>query len=93
MSGPPKAPSHLHLVRGNPSKRPLNKNEPKPEKWVPPTPKHFSKQEKYWFERIAEDLNASDILTHIDGMALELLIGAYVEWRKHREALEKELPS
>uniref|UniRef100_A0A3B0M1I3 Phage terminase small subunit P27 family n=1 Tax=Arsenophonus endosymbiont of Trialeurodes vaporariorum TaxID=235567 RepID=A0A3B0M1I3_9GAMM len=90
MSGPPKAPSNLRLVRGNPSKRPFNKNEPKPQKWVPPTPKHFSKQEKYWFERIAEDLDASDIITNIDGMALELLVGAYVEWRQHKDVIEKE---
>lgn len=30
MSGPPKTPTHLRLVRGNPSKRPINENEPKP---------------------------------------------------------------
>ncbi|WP_234809466.1 phage terminase small subunit P27 family [Candidatus Williamhamiltonella defendens] len=68
----------------------MNRNGPNPEKWVPSTPKHFSKQEKYWFERIAEDLNASDILTHIDGMALELLVGVYVEWRQHRDVIKKE---
>ncbi|SPY95678.1 phage terminase small subunit [Proteus mirabilis] len=49
MAGPPKTPSHLQLVRGNPSKRPINKKEPKPPKGVPPTPKHFTKQGKYWF--------------------------------------------
>jgi len=30
MPGPPKTPTHLALVKGNPSKRALNKNEPKP---------------------------------------------------------------
>ncbi len=30
MPGPPKTPTHLALVKGNPSKRPINKNEPKP---------------------------------------------------------------
>ncbi len=29
MSGPPKTPTHLRLVRGNPSKRAINKDEPK----------------------------------------------------------------
>ncbi|HBL5480846.1 TPA: phage terminase small subunit P27 family, partial [Enterobacter hormaechei] len=38
MSGPPKTPTHLRLVRGNPSKRPINENEPKPVAGVPPTP-------------------------------------------------------
>lgn len=49
MSGPPKTPTHLRLVRGNPSKRPINKNEPQPPKGVPPVPRHFDKQGKYWF--------------------------------------------
>ncbi|MEM8438009.1 phage terminase small subunit P27 family, partial [Morganella morganii] len=49
MPGPPKTPSHLRLVRGNPSKRPINKKEPKPPSGVPPTPKHFTRQGKYWF--------------------------------------------
>lgn len=30
MSGPPKTPTHLRLVKGNPSKRAINKNEPNP---------------------------------------------------------------
>lgn len=38
MSGPPKTPTHLRLVRGNPSKRPINNNEPKPPKGVPQFP-------------------------------------------------------
>ncbi len=37
MSGPPKTPTHLALVKGNPSKRPINKNEPKPRQGPPNT--------------------------------------------------------
>lgn len=90
MSGPPKTPTHLQLVRGNPSKRPINKNEPKPPAGVPTTPKHFSKQEKYWFKRLGEELDCMGVITTLDGMALELLIGAYVEWRTHRDFLDTE---
>lgn len=60
MSGPPKTPTHLRLVRGNPSKRAINKNEPEPPKGVPPTPKHFDKQGKYWFKRMAQQCASSD---------------------------------
>lgn len=35
MPGPPKTPTHLALVKGNPSKRPINKNEPKPRQGSP----------------------------------------------------------
>ena len=39
MPGPPKTPLHLRLVRDNPSKRPINGNEPKPAARVPPVAK------------------------------------------------------
>lgn len=90
MPGPPKTPTNLVVLRGNPSKRPINKKEPKPPSGVPPIPKHFSKQEKYWFKRLGEELDCMNVISTLDGMALELLIGAYVEWRKHRDVLEQE---
>ncbi|WP_447215654.1 P27 family phage terminase small subunit, partial [Citrobacter pasteurii] len=83
MSGPPKTPTHLRLVRGNPSKRPINTNEPKPPKGVPPVPKHFDKQGKYWFKRMAEELDAIGVISQLDGRALELLVEAYTEYRHH----------
>lgn len=73
MSGPPKTPTHLRLVRGNPSKRPINKNEPQPPKGVPPVPKHFDKQGKYWFKRMAEELDAIGVISQLDGEPLSCL--------------------
>ncbi len=90
MSGPPKTPSHLRLVRGNPSKRPINKDEPKPPKGVPPTPKHFDKQGKYWFKRLGDQLAGIGVLTELDGKALEMLVDAYVDYRLIKETLERE---
>ncbi|PHM45887.1 terminase [Xenorhabdus mauleonii] len=90
MSGPPKTPTHLRLVRGNPSKRPINKNEPQPPKGIPSTPKYFDKQGKYWFKRMAEELDAVGVLTQLDARALELLVEAYVEYRHHCDTLALE---
>ncbi|CAI1071885.1 phage terminase small subunit P27 family [Serratia fonticola] len=90
MSGPPKTPTHLRLVRGNPSKRAINKNEPKPPSGVPPTPKHFDKQGKYWFKRMAEELDALGVMSQLDGRALELLVEAYTEYRHHCDTLDRE---
>lgn len=90
MAGPPKTPSHLQLVRGNPSKRPINKNEPKPPSGVPPTPKYFDKRGKYWFKKIGEELNALGVMSQLDAKALELLVEAYVEYRHHCEVLDEE---
>ncbi|EBY3543669.1 phage terminase small subunit P27 family [Salmonella enterica subsp. enterica serovar Corvallis] len=90
MSGPPKTPTHLRLVRGNPSKRSINKNEPQPPKGVPPVPKHFDKQGKYWFKRMAEELDAIGVISQLDARALELLVEAYTEYRHHCETLDRE---
>ncbi|WP_276641326.1 phage terminase small subunit P27 family [Siccibacter turicensis] len=90
MPGPPKTPTYLALVKGNPSKRTLNKNEPKPPSGVPPTPKHFDKQGKYWFKRMADELNAIGVISQLDARALELLVEAYTEYRHHCDTLEVE---
>ena len=89
MSGPPKTPSHLRLVRGNPSKRPINKKAPKPPSRVPPVPKHFTKQGKYWFKRVGAALAAMGVMSSMDAKALELLIEAYTEYRQHCDTLDK----
>lgn len=90
MPGPPKTPTHLALVKGNPSKRSANKAEPKPASGVPPVPKHFDKMGKYWFKRIGEELDAVGVMTTLDGKALELLIEAYTEYRQHCDVLAEE---
>jgi len=90
MPGPPKTPTHLALVKGNPSKRGINKKEPKPPSGVPPIPKHLDKMGKYWFKRIGEELDAVGVMTTLDGKALELLIEAYTEYRQHCDVLTEE---
>lgn len=84
MSGPPKTPPRLHLIRGNPSKRPVKdskKTAKKDEKGLPKIPQHLGAQGKYWFRRMAEELNAEGIISQLDARALELLVEAYTEYR------------
>ncbi|HAX6155951.1 TPA: phage terminase small subunit P27 family, partial [Escherichia coli] len=93
MSGPPKTPPRLHLIRGNPSKRPvkdLKKTAKKDEKGLPKIPQHLGAQGKYWFRRMAEELNAEGIISQLDARALELLVEAYTEYRHHCETLDVE---
>lgn len=85
MSGPPKTPPRLHLIRGNPSKRPVKdhkKTAKKDEKGLPKIPQHLGAQGKYWFRRMAEELNAEGIISQLDARALELLVEAYTEYLK-----------
>ncbi|MDX7198322.1 phage terminase small subunit P27 family, partial [Escherichia coli] len=45
---------------------------------------------KYWFRRMAEELNAEGIISQLDARALELLVEAYTEYRHHCETLDAE---
>lgn len=93
MSGPPKTSPRLHLIRGNPSKRPVKdhkKTAKKDEKGLPKIPQHLGAQGKYWFRRMAEELNAEGIISQLDARALELLVEAYTEYRHHCETLDVE---
>ncbi|WP_431645795.1 phage terminase small subunit P27 family, partial [Enterobacter hormaechei] len=55
-----------------------------------PTPKHFDKQGKYWFKRMADELDAIGVMSQLDARALELLVEAYTEYRHHCDTLEVE---
>jgi len=90
MSGPPPKPTALKKLQGNPGKRALNKNEPQPTKKAPTTPKHFNKQQKYWYKRLCEEFGDMGVLTVVDGKALELLVDTYVEWREHCDIIKTE---
>ncbi|CDL52938.1 Phage terminase small subunit [Klebsiella pneumoniae ISC21] len=90
MPGPPKTPTHLALVKGNPSKRPINKNEPKPPSGSPQYRNISINRVSTGSKRIGDELDAVGVLTTLDAKALELLIEAYVEYRHHCDTLDRE---
>jgi len=89
MPGPPRKPSHLKLITGNPGKRPLNKNEPKPAAGIPPVPAHLSDEAKAEWTRIATDLNAIGLLTQVDRAALAAYCQAWADWVEAEEQLRR----
>jgi hypothetical protein len=72
LPGPRPTPTHLRSLNGNPSHRPINRNEPQPP--IPPErpePPHFlspSARDEWW--RIAGELHALGLLTALDVMPL-----------------------
>jgi P27 family predicted phage terminase small subunit len=87
--GPPPQPTHLKLIRGNPGRRPLNKNEPQPTiaETVPDAPAWLSSFAcDEWCER-APELHRLGLLTSLD---LSLFAGyceSYSQWRQAQELL------
>lgn len=79
MSGPPRDPTKLRVLKGNPSKRPLNLLEPLPEKGVPKPPKHLGQEARKYWDHFAEILTNMDVITLADEAALCRLCETYAE--------------
>lgn len=87
--GPAPKPTRLRLIEGNPSKRPLNRNEPKPRPVPPPCPRWLNQEAKREWRRIVPELDVLGLLTVVDRAALAGYCQAYARWRQAEEAIEK----
>ena len=88
MTGKPK-PTALRLIEGNPSRRPFNKNEPKPAPVIPKCPCHLNDAAKIEWKRTAKKLHKLGLLTEIDGPQLALYCQAWGRWVEAEDALKK----
>lgn len=69
-SGPRPQPSALKLIRGNPGRRPLPENEPKPASGIPERPDDLDDVAAAVWDRLAPLLDDMHVLTVADGEAL-----------------------
>ena len=83
-------PTVLKMVKGNPGKRPINKNEPQPEKGIPACPEHLKDHSKEAWDRLCVVLDDMGVLTMADASALEMLCGIYGRIRKLHKQIEKD---
>jgi len=83
-------PTHLKLLAGNPGKRPLNPNEPKPKVHIPPCPSRVTGEGRREWRRRAKLFARLGILTEIDTEAFTLLCEAWGRYCE-MEAKVKEL--
>ena len=82
-------PTYLKLLKGNPGKRRLNKNEPVPRipASAPEPPAFLSDIAKEEWARVSGELYAMHLLTTVDVAALALYCDAYSRWRTATEAI------
>ncbi|MCD8013316.1 MAG: phage terminase small subunit P27 family [Lachnospiraceae bacterium] len=78
-------PTVIKELEGNPGKRPLNENEPKPERKAPPCPKWLEKEAKKEWRRLSKQMEALGILTEVDMTAFA---GYCQSWARYKEAEE-----
>ena len=92
--GRPPKPTHLRLVEGNPGRRPINENEPKPpvekseKRLLAACPTWLSHEAKLAWKRTAPMLRKMGLLTRADVDALAQYCAAYARWKKAMRFLE-----
>jgi P27 family predicted phage terminase small subunit len=86
VGGRPPTPSALKELHGNPGRRPLNENEPKPNVYLPEKPPYeMSEQATQIFRSKASELYQCGILTNLDAEFLAIwaeMMAEYVEIKK-----------
>lgn len=89
MPGPRPTPTHLKIVRENPGKQRLNRNEPHPP--IPPTPPEppafLSGYARDEWHRLAAGLHQLGLLTALDVMPLAVYCQSVGRWQQAEEAL------
>ena len=73
-------PTALKLIAGNPGKRPLNRDEPKPEPRVPACPEYLAGAARKEWDRITPLLAKIGVLAEIDMAALAAYCETYAQW-------------
>jgi P27 family predicted phage terminase small subunit len=89
MRGRRPKPTRLKLLTGNPGKRPLNEDEPRPEAVIPDCPAELGAVARREWDRLVGELAALRLLTNLDRAALAAYCGAYGMWAEATEAIQK----
>lgn len=86
-SGPPPKPTALKLIEGNPGRRRLNPDEPRPDVVAPECPEHLTADARDEWNRIVPLLLKNNLLTEIDGAALALYCQSWGRWSEAERKL------
>ncbi len=78
-------PTAIKELEGNPGKRPLNKNEPKPDKKAPRCPAWLEDEAKKEWKRTGAMLEQLGLLTEMDMAAFAGYCQAYARWKEAEE--------
>ena len=85
-------PTALKVLEGNPGKRPLPTNEPKPTPTAPRCPTWLHKDAKKEWKRVAPELDKLGLLTTIDMAALAGYCESFAQYKEAIEFIHKHGP-
>ena len=78
-------PTAIKELEGNPGKRPLNENEPKPKKKAPACPKWLEPEARKEWRRLAKQMEEIGVLTDVDMAAFAGYCQAFARWKEAEE--------
>ncbi len=88
LRGPAPKATNLKILEGNPGKRPLNMNEPEPEKGAT-CPRWLSKTAKTHWRELCPVLEACGIMTRADRYTLAAYCDALANYRRATVEIEQ----
>lgn len=89
MRGRKPDPTKVKVMKGNPGKRPLNKDEPQPEGTLKEPPEWFDKEHKEVWNR-ALSCCPKGLMRKLDWSVLEVWVCAYIQHKEAAELLRSE---
>jgi len=81
-------PTNLRVLRGNPGRRPLNQDEPKPKPRLPRAPDHLSGEAKKEWRRAGRFLLTLGLISDLDLAAFAAYCQAWGRWIEAEQALK-----
>lgn len=89
-TGRPPKPTALKELAGNPGKRPLNHNEPKPQVIALECPEWITGEGRKEYDRLAALLVSLRVLTEADAAGLAAYVYEYDAWIRAERLVRKE---
>jgi len=89
--GPPKTPTTLQILRGNPGKRKIPQHEPMPKSDRIEPPEWMTGDALEKWKQLVPELLEVGLLTNVDVDALSRYCVTWQEWRKHLTMVQKGL--
>lgn len=87
--GPAPEPTHLKLLKGNPGKRALNKEEPKPDRGKLTAPAWLNRAAKLEWRRVVKHLDELGMSTDFDRSMLATYCQAYSRLQELEKIVEE----
>jgi P27 family predicted phage terminase small subunit len=89
VKGRKRKPTNLKILQGNPGRRPLPKDEPKPDIEIPECPGHLNDRGRAEWEYITPLLYRLGLISHINRAALAAYCQVYARWEEAELMLAK----